>query len=331
MNEQELVKKLVRENMDPLTFASEHYNADFIALTGPITRELGSHLLDVLEEVGVRRKENVCVLLSTFGGDGDAAYIIARTLKRFYEHFSLFIYGFCKSAGTIIALGADEIIMSERGELGPLDVQILKEDSLGTFGSGLDVVKSIRGIGNSSFNIFEEFFLEILQRSGGAITTKTAAEVATNITTGLMAPVTAQLDPVKIGEIQRAVDIAFEYGMRLGAKPYTVHHLIHHYPSHAFVIDFDEAHALFPCVREPDILDSLVENQIRKILFDEFGCECVRIPNEDSLAAFLTLPSEEEDETNDNPQQVDGKENKAVTNGRTDDEEFSKDINHQIE
>ena len=34
----------------------------------------------------------------------------------------------CKSAGTLLALGADEIIMSNLSELGPLDIQLPDRD-----------------------------------------------------------------------------------------------------------------------------------------------------------------------------------------------------------
>ena len=43
----------------------------------------------------------------------------------------------CKSAGTILALGADVIIMSQYAELGPIDVQLQKEDEVGESTSGL--------------------------------------------------------------------------------------------------------------------------------------------------------------------------------------------------
>jgi ClpP class serine protease len=40
------------------------------------------------------------------------------------------VSGYCKSAGTLIALGANELAFGEHGELGPLDVQIAKRDEV---------------------------------------------------------------------------------------------------------------------------------------------------------------------------------------------------------
>ncbi len=76
------------------------------------------------------------LMLSTFGGDPDAAYRIARCLRRRYTRVSAMISGFCKSAGTLLLLGADDLVFTEHGELGPLDVQYWKQDELEEMGSG---------------------------------------------------------------------------------------------------------------------------------------------------------------------------------------------------
>ncbi len=47
----------------------------------------------------------------TEGGDADPAYRIARCLQDHYDRFSLFVSGYCKSAGTLVALGAHELQM----------------------------------------------------------------------------------------------------------------------------------------------------------------------------------------------------------------------------
>jgi len=105
-------------------------------------------------------------------------FIIARSLKRFYKRFTLHVFGCCKSAGTLVALGADEVVMSAHAELGPLDVQLLKEDELGQQSSGLDIFQALSIINAQAFRIFENNFLKIKQRSLGTITTKTAADIA---------------------------------------------------------------------------------------------------------------------------------------------------------
>jgi len=85
------------------------------------------------------RRGNVYLILSTHGGIGDSGFRIARTLRERYKRFYLFVPSVCKSAGTLIALGADELILSDEGELGPLDAQVRKLDEIGELGSGLEI------------------------------------------------------------------------------------------------------------------------------------------------------------------------------------------------
>jgi len=54
---------------------------------------------------------------------------------------------------------------------------------------------------------------------------------------------------VKLGEVQRAIKIADAYGKRLCDDKNIVSRLIAGYPSHGFVIDFEEARTIFPSVR----------------------------------------------------------------------------------
>lgn len=61
----------------------------------------------------------------------------------------------------------------------------------------------------------------------------------------------AQIDPHRLGEVQRAIKIAQAYGEKIGTpnlKPNGMDQLVEQYPSHGFVIDFDEARKLFRTV-----------------------------------------------------------------------------------
>ena len=61
---------------------------------------------------------------------------------------SLFLYvsGYCKSAGTLVATGAHKLIMSDHGELGPLDVQMSKKDNFWKKESGLIVMNTLTAL-----------------------------------------------------------------------------------------------------------------------------------------------------------------------------------------
>ena len=195
------------------------------------------------------------MILVTYGGDADPAYRIAKCLQTKYKKFIFYTSGYCKSAGTLIALGANEIIFSDHGELGPLDVQLNKKDDLFTQ-SGYTVMDALAALQDKAFLSFESTFLEIQKRSGGAITGKTAGEFATNLASGLFSNLFGQVDPMYVGEAARALSIAKAYGERLydGSQNWTgeaLGQLLSHYPSHGFVIDREEAMNLFHKLRKP--------------------------------------------------------------------------------
>ncbi len=140
-----------------------------------------------------------------------------------------------------MALGCHEVAMGSGDELGPLDVQISEKDELGRYGSGLEIATSLEILTETAFASFERYFVTTIQRSLGQISTKTAAEIATNLTVGLIAPISAQIDPHRLSRETRAMDIASAYADRLNIPHEAIAHLTTAYPDHGFVIDAEEA------------------------------------------------------------------------------------------
>jgi hypothetical protein len=96
--------------------------------------------------------------------------------------------------------------------------------------------------------------MDIRYGSNGQISTKLAAELATNISTTVHGKIYEQIDPVQLGALERAMMIAHEYGKRLkssNVKNDALDRLASGYSSHSFVIDINEARQLFDNVREP--------------------------------------------------------------------------------
>ncbi len=204
--------------------------------------------------------------MSTYGGSPDGAYRIARTLRRLYGEFTAYIFGACKSAGTLITIGATEIVMTDFGELGPLDIQLPKVDELDNE-SGLVYRQALDALKEHSFDVFERCYLEIKRKSGGSISTKTASAIATDLATGTISPIAAQIDPLKIGETSRALAITYAYGSRLTDNTEALEILISGYPSHGFVIDYEEAKDLLgnvrPMTQEEDAAIGQLKNLLR--------------------------------------------------------------------
>jgi len=169
-----------------------------------------------------------------------------------------------------VCIGAHDLKVGDLGELGPLDVQLTKPDELALVASGLTIDSSFRGLKSVVFQMFESFMLDMINKSGGRITTKTAADLAASLTTGLMSPIFGQIDPMRVGEDYRSTRVAEEYALRLNAhaqnlifisdESSAVDTLVRGYPSHGFVIDRTEANTLFSRVDDiPEPLRGLVE------------------------------------------------------------------------
>ena len=134
----ETEKKQSAMNSEDVTKAAEVVSkandADVFLYNGSIT---SSNVLSVMDEILKRKsRKKLLLLLVTYGGDPHAAYKICRYIQDHYEHFSLLVGGFCKSAGTFFAIAANEVVFAPFGELGPLDVQMAKPDHF-QFDSGL--------------------------------------------------------------------------------------------------------------------------------------------------------------------------------------------------
>jgi hypothetical protein len=70
------------------------------------------------------QEANIDLLLQSDGGDPDAADKIAKRLRKVAKRFRVIIPERAKSAATLLSLAADEIVMSDMSELGPIDPQI---------------------------------------------------------------------------------------------------------------------------------------------------------------------------------------------------------------
>lgn len=291
--------------------------SDYIVYNGGIDLYFDKPLIAMIKER--RKSKNITFFLTTPGGDPDSAYRLSRFFQTQYDKFTLAVLGECKSAGTLLALGADEIIMSPQGEFGPLDVQLFRPDEFLQRTSGLTISQALSFIGNNAFDTFEKIFLDLRGKSGGVITTTTAAKIASEIVTGIYSPITEKIDPMRIGEMQRSMDIALHYGIRLGANEKVVQHLARNYPSHSFVIDFEESKDLFNCVREPNIAEKSLITQVNNISLKEFNIDPFFSHHKEPVLLFINIKRYEEESTkqentNDSEKQI--KENKAKSTRR---------------
>lgn len=274
------------------TSLADENDADILLYNGSIGRPYDAKVID--ECRNAKRRRNVVLILCSYGGDPSAGYRIARCLQQKYTKFTVLIDGACKSAGTLMTVGAHEIVMSDHGEMGPLDIQIGKKDELWETDSGLTVLSAIEALEKKSFDLFESCFLNLKSRSGGRITLKTATEMASKLAIGTVSPIVAQIDPMHVGEVSRAMNIGLEYGSRLAKTSKntfdnTLQKLANSYPSHGFVIDREEAKELFENVRTPTDKEYELLNLLAHVS---------KIPNQEQTY-FIYLSDQLEEKSNE--------------------------------
>jgi len=229
--------------------------ADVILFNQPIDPRVAERFHGKLESLESKRRV-AFVIFATFGGDAHAAYVIARDLQFRYDKIILCIGGDCYSAGTLLVCCAHEVVIADRGRLGPLDVQIIKRDELAERSSGLTVSIALQELQKESFKTFMEFTGNLKDTFGIQLSLRTAMEVAATLTIGAFQEVYRQVDPIKLAEDARSLQIAGHYGDILAKasqnlKKGAVERLLKEYPSHECIIDREEAKGLFNSVRPP--------------------------------------------------------------------------------
>ena len=81
-------------------------------------------------------------------------------------------------------------------------------------------------------------------------------DIAGSVTVGIFKEIYSQIDPTYLGEMNRNLKIAYEYGCRLAyigqnIKIENIQQLVYNYPEHGFIIDRNEASELFHGVEKP--------------------------------------------------------------------------------
>ena len=237
--------------------AAKMIDADVYLYSGAIER--GYDLL-CIEEVSkaceVGKRDKAILVLVTGGGNPDAAYKIARYFQEKYSKFTLLVPGLCKSAGTLIAVGANELVFTPFGELGPLDIQVGKVDKFDAPQSGLAIQEAFTTLESRATASFYKIVADYMSANDGLLSYSLATQAAASFVTQLYAPVMARIDPEEVGARSRSMQIAREYGKRLNIRAQNLKsdtsltQLAEKYPSHSFVIDHRDALGLFKEVRE---------------------------------------------------------------------------------
>ena len=123
MSETDNRKKLLRQ------IENERESKAILYVTGDrqgLGAKIGSDVIDLfvdhLDAFGPVNR--ISLILYTSGGSISAAWNLVNLFHMFCDDFEVIVPGKCMSAGTLISLGTDRIVMTKQASLGPIDPSI---------------------------------------------------------------------------------------------------------------------------------------------------------------------------------------------------------------
>jgi hypothetical protein len=193
--------------------------------------------------------DTIDVILDTLGGSLDAAFKTMLAISRFAECIRVFVPRRAKSAGTLIAIGANELSLSAFGELGPLDTQINDPRNPTLRVSALDCYQSleyVRAFGLDTLSMTFKALSEVTER---LIPPTELVNTSANFAIPTIGPILTQVSALEFGAWGRTLRIAEMYAQTLlsrvgydkGESEGIANQLVYGYPHHPFPIDINEA------------------------------------------------------------------------------------------
>jgi len=109
------------------------YNALFAHPAGIIMNEDAEIIENILRSCDCASFAGLDLMVHSPGGMPDAAGDIIRVCRTYFKSFRVVIPNMAMSAATALAMGSDEILMSETSKLGPIDPQMVFQTKEGAF------------------------------------------------------------------------------------------------------------------------------------------------------------------------------------------------------
>lgn len=202
-----------------------------------------SHFRTKKSEISGR---DIALVLDSFGGMSLVAYRIASLFQRHAKSFTVVVPRIAKSAATLLALGASEIILGDDAELGPLDVQVQDFDVQEDRVSALDMVQAIEQLEESAIDVAMRMLKSLKDKTKkrANLLLEPSLQFAAEVTK----PLFEKIDSVSYSRHYRMLKEAEDYAVRLLVRGGVSREdaeaisrdLVKLYSTHEFVIDLDE-------------------------------------------------------------------------------------------
>ena len=126
------------ERQSMIAAYEESYECRLVVMAGFIW----DHSITLFEDLiyDANPDQDLHLMLSSPGGDGEVAVRLARAIQARCREFTAIVPDQAKSAATLLALGAHHIMMAPHSDLGPVDAQFLLE---GGYVSAKDIIAAV--------------------------------------------------------------------------------------------------------------------------------------------------------------------------------------------
>jgi len=212
--------------------------------------------------------EEVDVILLSGGGYANESYKMIRSFRQKFTNVNVIVPFWAKSAATLFAFGATKIVFHRRGELGPIDAQIKKDNEKtieGETASALVAQSSLAQIEKRSREGVVEMYTQLRSKEGPAeivkIGRRQLADMLFDYSAKFYAPLIEKIDPTEMGHMARTLDIGTMYARRI-LRQYTntpeaaieklLYFLVYECPDHSYVVDYDALSVFLPFVIKSD-------------------------------------------------------------------------------
>jgi hypothetical protein len=239
-------------------------------------------ILTVRTALGSARGEHLDVIVAGPGGVSEAAYLLARELRRRFTHLTAYAPFEAKSAATLLCLAADELVLGDLGELGPLDQQYEAKQTADYPQSTSQLLPGValRQLQDGATACYDALVRRIVKESG--LRPLEAGSKAAELIGALYAPLIQQLDPARLAECARGLAVGKAYAERVLRRyrpalwaesgPQLLDRLVQDYATHNFVLDPEELAEVGLPTRAPDDTEATVLNQLALALI-AFGTD----------------------------------------------------------
>lgn len=122
-----MIDATVKNKLDEgLLALEEHFDADVIFYYGEIHPAIAKTFRDFVEQLqeSTPQRSKVAVLLNTPGGSVEVVEKMVEIIRHHYDDVSFVVPDFAMSAGTILCMSGDRILMDYSSSLGPIDPQV---------------------------------------------------------------------------------------------------------------------------------------------------------------------------------------------------------------